>query len=120
MSWLSRSRRKLRSTRGLSWLALRVKATTVIEKAIPTTETVTVVIASRMLRAACRSAKLNSGTLTPSHRSTSGIAIPTTTPARIASAAGKPKVVRAASTTTATRSRGAIPPATFIDHPLPR
>ena len=104
VSWLIRSRRKLRRTRGLSWLAERVKATIVTEIEIPATATVAVAIVSSMLRAASWVEKMNSGTLTSSQLSTSGRARPTIRPATIARAAGNPNVARTASTIATARS----------------
>ena len=106
VSWLMRSRRKLRSTRGLSWFAERVKATTVTEIEIPATETVAVAIVSSMLRAASWVEKTKSGTLMSSQSSTWGRKRPSTRPAPIAIAAGKPKVVLSRSRSAAARSRG--------------
>ena len=122
VSWLIRSRRKLRRTRGLSWLVERVKATIVTEKAMPATETVTVAIVSSMLRAASWVAKSNSGTCAPSQASTSGRPSPATRPSPIASAESEPKEARKVSKSAARRSRevgGQFSRSAMTQPPLP-
>ena len=107
VSWLIRSRRKLRRTRGLSWLVERVKATIVTEKAMPATETITVAIVSSMLRAASWVEKSNSGTSARSDLSSSGRPRPASRPRPIASAASEPKEARKWSASATRRSREA-------------
>ncbi len=51
VTWYRRLSRKVRSTRGLSWLEASVRATTVTENASPATETVAPAIVESMPRA---------------------------------------------------------------------